>query len=147
MGILIVAVVAGVVPIVPAVIYFLRNKKDAPADATRGLVLGLGGFNVILGLMAAGFGLVWLASPSTIYAAGIVAQAAGGADQFTSLGVALSTGLATVGAGIAVSGTGAAAVGAIAEKPETFGRSLIFVGLAEGSAIYGLLISFLLLSR
>ena len=42
---------------------------------------------------------------------------------------------------------GAAAVGATAEKPESFGRSLIFVGLAEGVAIYGLLISFLVLPK
>ena len=48
---------------------------------------------------------------------------------------------------IAVSSTGAAAVGAIAEKPEAFGRSLIFVGLAEGIAIYGLIIAFLVLNR
>jgi V/A-type H+-transporting ATPase subunit K len=53
--------------------------------------------------------------------------------------------LAALGAGVAVSGTGAAAIGAIAEKPEALGRSLIFVGLAEGVAIYGLLISFLVL--
>jgi V/A-type H+-transporting ATPase subunit K len=46
---------------------------------------------------------------------------------------------------VAVSGTGAAAIGAIAEKPEALGRSLIFVGLAEGVAIYGLLIAFLVL--
>jgi V/A-type H+-transporting ATPase subunit K len=52
-----------------------------------------------------------------------------------------------VGAGIAVAGSGAAAVGAVAEKPESFGRSLIFVGLSEGIAIYGLLISFLVLPR
>ena len=53
----------------------------------------------------------------------------------------LSTGLACIGAGIAVGGSGAAAVGATAEKPESFGRSLIFVGLSEGIAIYGLIIS------
>jgi V/A-type H+-transporting ATPase subunit K len=46
-----------------------------------------------------------------------------------------------------VGGTGAAAIGAIAEKPEAFGRSLIFVGMAEGIAIYGLVISFLVLNR
>ncbi len=55
--------------------------------------------------------------------------------------------VACIGAGIAVSSTGAAAVGAIAEKPETFGRSLIFVGLAEGIAIYGLIIAFMVLNR
>jgi V/A-type H+-transporting ATPase subunit K len=146
MGILIVAVVAGLVPIVPAVIYFLRHRRRELTSATRGLVLGLGGFNAVVGLMAAGFGIVWLAAPSTILASGVVGQAAS-ADPYTSLAAAISTGFATIGAGIAVSATGAAAVGAIAEKPESFGRSLIFVGLAEGIAIYGLIISFLLLNR
>jgi V/A-type H+-transporting ATPase subunit K len=79
-------------------------------------------------------------------ASGVYAQAATG-DPYASLAAAISTGLATIGAGIAVSATGAAAVGAIAEKPESFGRSLIFVGLAEGIAIYGLIISFMLLNR
>ncbi len=146
MGIIMVAIVAGLVPIVPAIVFFIRHNRNEPTHATRGLVLGLGGFNAVVGLMAAGFGLVWLASPATILASGMVAPTAA-ADQFTSLAAALSTGFATIGAGIAVSATGAAAVGAIAEKPESFGRSLIFVGLAEGIAIYGLIISFLLLNR
>jgi hypothetical protein len=44
-------------------------------------------------------------------------------------------------------GRGAAAVGALAEKPELFGRLLILVGLAEGIAIYGLIVSILILNR
>ena len=75
------------------------------------------------------------------------AQEAAASDPYVSLGAAISTGLAAIGAGIAVSGTGAAAVGAIAEKPEVFGRVLIFVGLAEGIAIYGLVISFMILNQ
>jgi V/A-type H+-transporting ATPase subunit K len=49
--------------------------------------------------------------------------------------------------GLAVAKLGAAAVGALAEKPELFGRLLIFVGLAEGIAIYGVIISILILNR
>ncbi len=60
------------------------------------------------------------------------------------LGMALSTGLAAVGAGIAVGHSGSAAIASITEKPELFGRAIIIVGLAEGIAIYGLLISFLI---
>lgn len=60
---------------------------------------------------------------------------------------ALATGLSSLGAGIAVAGVGSAAIGAIAEKPEMLGRSLIIVGLAEGIAIYGLIISILILNR
>ncbi len=63
------------------------------------------------------------------------------------LGAALATGLAALGAGIAVANVGAAAIGAMAEKPEIFGRVLIIVGLAEGIAIYGLITSILILNR
>jgi V/A-type H+-transporting ATPase subunit K len=94
--------------------------------------------------MALGIGAVWLISPETVLAAGVLAQEAA-ADPYASLAAGISTGLAALGAGVAVSGTGAAAIGAIAEKPEALGRSLIFVGLAEGVAIYGLLIAFLVL--
>ena len=60
---------------------------------------------------------------------------------------ALSTGLAALAAGYAVGRVGSAAVGAIAEKPELFGRMLVLVGLAEGIAIYGLIVSILILNR
>jgi len=63
------------------------------------------------------------------------------------MAAALATGLSSVGAGIAVSHVGAAAIAAISEKPEMLGRVLIFVGLAEGIAIYGLIISFLIIAR
>lgn len=60
---------------------------------------------------------------------------------------ALATGLSSLGAGLAVGKLGAAAVGALAEKPELFGRLLVLVGLAEGIAIYGLIVSILILNR
>lgn len=63
------------------------------------------------------------------------------------LSAALATGLSSLGAGIAVGRLGTAAIGALAEKPELFGRLLIFVGLAEGIAIYGLIVSILILNR
>ena len=59
----------------------------------------------------------------------------------------ISTALAALGAGFAVAKVGTAAIGALAEKPELFGRLLIFVGLAEGIAIYGLIVSILILNR
>jgi V/A-type H+-transporting ATPase subunit K len=63
------------------------------------------------------------------------------------LGAGIPTGLSTIGAGIAVGPIGAASLAAITEKPETLGRTLIYLGLAEGIAIYGLVISILLLNR
>jgi V/A-type H+-transporting ATPase subunit K len=143
--IVIVAVLIGLVPMIPAVIYFLRERKEGLDSATRGLLLGLHGFNTIIGLMATGIGIVWLASPATVMAAGLAATPT--SDPYVTLAAALSTGLACLGAGIGVASSGAAAIGAIAEKPESFGRALIFVGLAEGIAIYGLIISFIILQR
>jgi len=72
-----------------------------------------------------------------------------GADAtgWALLGAALATGLSSIAAGLAVGRLGAAAIGALAEKPELFGRLLIFVGLAEGIAIYGLIVSILILNR
>ena len=78
--------------------------------------------------------------------------AAGGADSsgiaqygLAYLAAALSTGFATIGAGIAVAMTGSAALGAISEDQSLLGKSLIFVGLSEGIAIYGLIVSILIL--
>lgn len=60
---------------------------------------------------------------------------------------ALSTGMATIGAGLAVSAVGSSAIGAISEDPRNLGRTLIFVGLAEGISIFGLIISILILGK
>ena len=59
----------------------------------------------------------------------------------------LHFGLAAIGAGIALGPVGSAALAVIAEKPEMFGRTLIYMGLAEGIAIYGLVMSILLLGK
>jgi V/A-type H+-transporting ATPase subunit K len=63
------------------------------------------------------------------------------------IGIALPTALSTIGAGIAVGPIGAASLAAVSEKPEMFGRTLVYLGLAEGLAIYGLVLSILLLNR
>ncbi len=63
------------------------------------------------------------------------------------IGVGIPTAFATIGAGIAVGPVGAASLAVIAEKPEVFGRTLVYLGLAEGIAIYGLVVSILLLGK
>jgi V/A-type H+/Na+-transporting ATPase subunit K len=63
------------------------------------------------------------------------------------IGIGLPTGLATIGAGIAVSSVGAASLAVITEKPEMFGRTLVYLGLGEGIAIYGLVVTILLLGK
>ena len=73
------------------------------------------------------------------------AEAASNAAGFGYLAAALSTGLSCVGGGIAVASAASAALGAISEDPSALGKSLIFVGLAEGVCLYGLIISFMIL--
>jgi V/A-type H+-transporting ATPase subunit K len=73
-----------------------------------------------------------------------------GASPASGLGflaASLSTGLATVGAGYAVAVVGSSALGAVSEDSSILGKTLIFVGLAEGIAIYGLIVSILILGR
>lgn len=63
------------------------------------------------------------------------------------LAAAIATGLATLGTGYAVGAVGSSALGAVSEDPKILGKTLIFVGLAEGIAIYGLIISILIIGR
>jgi V/A-type H+-transporting ATPase subunit K len=65
--------------------------------------------------------------------------------KWAFMAAALVAGLAALGAAYAVAVVGGAAMGAVAEKPETAGRALIFVGLAEGIAIYGVIIAIMIL--
>jgi V/A-type H+-transporting ATPase subunit K len=70
------------------------------------------------------------------------------AGPYDRLGIAISAGLAiglsSLGAGLAISAAGSAAISALAEKPETFFRSFLIVALAEALAIYGLIMGILL---
>lgn len=98
----------------------------------------------------AAFGTLLLTLAPAAQAAGAAVGGGGLGPDAATLGVlaaALSTALAALGAGYAVAKVGAAAIGALAEKPELFGRLLILVGLAEGIAIYGLIVSILILNR
>ncbi len=74
-------------------------------------------------------------------AAGAVNPSAG----LICLAAAISTGLSCIGGGIAVSAAASAALGAISEDGSILGKSLIFVGLAEGVCLYGLIISFMII--
>jgi len=71
---------------------------------------------------------------------------AGNGSGLKYIAAALSTGLASIAAGIAVASTGSAALGAISEDSKLLGKTLIFVGLAEGIAIYGLIVTIMILN-
>jgi V/A-type H+-transporting ATPase subunit K len=79
------------------------------------------------------------------------AQSVGSPDptvvKWAFLSAALVAGLSALGAAIAVAVVGSAALGAMSEKPEIAGRALIFLGLAEGIAIYGLIVAIMILGR
>ena len=78
------------------------------------------------------------------------AEGAASASMNTGLGyiaAALSVGLACIGGGIAVSAAASAALGAISEDSSILGKSLIFIGLAEGVCLYGLIIAFMILGK
>lgn len=75
------------------------------------------------------------------------ADTAGLATGLGYLGEALVTGLSGIGSGIAVASSASAALGAISEDGSLFGKSMIFVAMAEGIALYGLIISFMILGK
>ena len=84
---------------------------------------------------------------SKVEAADTAAAAASTATGLGYLAAALVTGLSCIGGGIAVASAASAALGAISEDSSVLGKSLIFVGLAEGVCLYGLIISFMILGK
>lgn len=135
------------VGIVALGIYFEFRPPRRHARVKRWLK-GTVGANLILfvlaeaGLLFLGVDQVMAAEP----AAGVAREISVGLG-LALIGIGIPTGLATVGAGIAVGPVGAASLAIISEKPEMFGRTLIYLGLAEGIAIYGLVVTILLLGR
>ena len=143
---LVVALSTLVLTAIVAKLTIKRRKPQSSQTPTGGLVTALTRVNVTVGIVLVVCGVAWFLWPSSVQATASAAAETGG-DPYASIAAAISVGLASIGAAIAVSSTGSAAVATIAEKPETFGRALIFVGLAEGIAIYGLIIAFMILSR
>ncbi|MBQ4128496.1 MAG: hypothetical protein IJD68_01855 [Ruminococcus sp.] len=74
------------------------------------------------------------------------AQAASNATGLGYIAAGIATGLSCIGGGIAVGGSAPAAIGATSEDPKNFGKSIIFVALGEGCALYGMLISIMIIS-
>ncbi|NTW72201.1 MAG: ATPase [Eubacteriaceae bacterium] len=118
--------------------YYLKKGYEDNSKIKRYLKLNLSMFFSLV------LGFIILILP------GYASAAATTSDSSTGLGyiaAALSTGLASLGAGIAVSSVGAAALGAVSEDEKMLGKTLIFLGLAEGIAIYGLVITIMILGR
>ena len=86
----------------------------------------------------------FVASAASADAAG---AAAAGADGMAYIGAAAATGISCIGGGIAVGNAAPAAIGATSEDQKAFGKAIIFVALGEGIALYGMLISIMILSQ
>lgn len=117
----------------------------AAGEKTRGRYKRALGANVLLFFGTIVVSGLFLFSGNAA-AAETTAAAAGNAGM-GYLAAALSVGLSGIGGGIAVSASASAALGAISEDGTIFGKSLIFVGLAEGVCLYGLIISFMILGK
>ena len=132
-----------IVPVVLLILTVVLATKSfqKKGNAKRSLLLQLASFGAV-----ASFCLV----------CPVIANAAGGSAAAASLdpiakglqylGAGLSTGIACIGGGIAVGHGAPAAIGAAAEDPKNFGKSIIFVALGEGCALYGMLISIMIIS-
>ncbi len=120
-------------------LYLLKTNEDSSKNKIRkALKINLFTFVPIMAM------IIVLLLPANSIAAG--GSAASSADGLKYIGAALSTGLATIGTGFAVGNVGSAALGAISEDQSILGRTIIFVGLAEGIAIFGVIISIMILN-
>ena len=133
------AVIAALLLLLPA-----RKNRDT-GRARRRLVMNAGLFVVAAALMAVM--AVGAAAEAPEAAAAATATASDAGQGMGFLAAALATGLSCLGAGIAIASTAPAAIGAFSEDPKAFGKALIFVVLGEGVALYGLLISILLINK
>lgn len=120
-------------------LYLLKTNENSSKNKIRkALKINLFTFVPIMAM------IIVLLLPANSIAAG--GSAASSADGLKYIGAALSTGLATIGTGFAVGNVGSAALGAISEDQSILGRTIIFVGLAEGIAIFGVIISIMILN-
>ena len=133
------AVIAALLLLFPA-----RKNRDT-GRARRRLVMNAGLFVVAAALMVVM--AVGAAAEAPEAAAAATATASDAGQGMGFLAAALATGLSCLGAGIAIASTAPAAIGAFSEDPKAFGKALIFVVLGEGVALYGLLISILLINK
>ena len=123
----------------PFFVMLKRRKEGKPLKTRKAILINAGSFIGVMVMMSVFVPLFAFASAEAAQTALSVG------DGLKYLGAALATGLATIGTGIAVGGAAPAAIGATAENDKNFTKALIFVALGEGVAIYGLLISILIL--
>jgi len=122
-----------------------KGKTAARSAKNRLITHVVGFFTIIVGVLV----VQLFISPTVFGAEGDVVDLMTGtmAQGLGFLSAALATGMSALGAGVAVAAAAPAAIGAFSENEKNFGKSLIFVALGEGVAIYGLLISILIINK
>lgn len=139
--IIILPLIAVALIMLPIVTAILRKRSGKTVHPKRAVITNIASFfGVMLTMTILPLTGAFAASPETTAAA-----VQTGSDGLKYLAAALSTGLGSIAAGIAVGAGAPAAIGAISENEKSFSKALIFVALGEGVAIYGLLISILIL--
>ncbi|MEI6580120.1 MAG: ATP synthase subunit C [Eubacteriales bacterium] len=149
-------VVLAVVP--PAVLMYLVysafKKRAQGKSAKKVLVSQLVGFVVLTVLVscltfsvAAANSTAATTAPATTATAQAPAAAGSSSLGLGLIAAAMVTSLAGIGGGIAVAAGAPAAIAATSEDPKNFGKSLIFVALGESIALYGVVISILILNK
>ena len=117
-----------------------RWRRGVAALVVTGVLLLAGAVVLLLVALAAG--------PASAAATAAAATAAGtGSSTGALVGAGIAVAGSSIGAGIAVAYTGAAALATMSERPELFGRAMVIVGLAEGIAIYGLVIGIIMIGK
>ena len=139
--------IALVLVVMIAPLFAIYRKKASGKKLRSALIIQAAAFFAVCVLICGlGIGSV-LASSGTESAASETSGVGASQTGLGMLAAALSTGLSCLGAGFAVAASSSAAIGAISENDQTFGKAIIFVALAEGVALYGFLISFLILGK
>jgi len=140
---LILAPVAALVGVSAGLLWQHRGRRTVQLFLVMNALLGLAALGLLVVALAGGPAQ---ADPDQLV---VAAQTTSSADANWAalLGAAIAVAGSSIGAGVAVAYTGAAALAAISERPEIFGRAMVIVGLAEGIAVYGLIVSIILVGR
>lgn len=138
---LIAAAVLMLIIALPLAGIYLRVKRGNKGKAPL-----ISNICVFFGLLIFGAVFCFTQSAEAAEEAGGLITSDGFATGMGYLSAALAVGLSGIGGGIAVASSASAALGALSENDGIFGKALIFVGMAEGVALYGLLIAFMIIS-
>ena len=120
---------------------------SAKKEFKRKIVLSIVFLTVFMGIFSfIGTGQVH-AETTTAESVSAVVEAGNSNLQWGLIAAAIAFGFGAIGAGIAIANVGAAAMGAIGEKPEIASQALIFIALAEGLVVFGFITALMILGK